>query len=42
MVDPLLLQGVPTSLGEFMDLYGNVLVSFGITVVSFLITFVIL
>ncbi len=42
MVDPLLLQGVPTSFGEFMDLYGNVLVSFGITVVSFIVTFIIL
>jgi len=42
MVEPLVLQGFPTSGGEFMDLYGAVLVSFGITVVSFLITFLVL
>ena len=36
------LQGVPTSLDEFTSEYGDLIVSFGITVVSFIITFLVL
>jgi small-conductance mechanosensitive channel len=36
------LQSVPTSLDEFTSAYGDLVVSFGITVVSFVVTFLIL
>ncbi len=37
-----LLQSVPTSLDEFTAEYGDIVVSFGITVLSFVVTFLIL
>jgi small conductance mechanosensitive channel len=37
-----LLQSVPTSLDEFNSEYGDLVVSFGITVVSFVVTFLVL
>jgi small conductance mechanosensitive channel len=37
-----LLQSVPTSLDEFNAEYGDLVVSFGVTVVSFVVTFLIL
>lgn len=37
-----LLQSVPTSLDEFTSEYGDLIVSFGITVASFVVTFLIL
>ena len=39
---PLVLQSVPTSLDEFNTEYGDLVVSFGITVVSFVVTFLVL
>ncbi len=36
------LQSVPTSLDEFTSEYGDLIVSFGITVVSFVVTFLVL
>jgi small conductance mechanosensitive channel len=38
----LLLQSVPSSLDEFTSEYGDLVVSFGITIVSFVVTFLIL
>jgi small conductance mechanosensitive channel len=38
----LLLQSIPTSLDEFTSAYGELVVSFGITIVSFVVTFLIL
>ncbi len=42
MTSTLLQQGVPTSLGEFTSQYGDVIVSFGITITAFIITFLVL
>ena len=39
---PPVLQSVPTSLDEFNTEYGDLVVSFGITVVSFVVTFLVL
>ncbi|MCU4719710.1 mechanosensitive ion channel family protein [Halapricum hydrolyticum] len=39
---PVLQQGFPTSINEFTTQYGDLLVSFGITVLSFVVTFLIL
>lgn len=42
MCMPPVLQSVPTSLDEFNTEYGDLVVSFGITVVSFVVTFLVL
>jgi len=41
-VTSILLQGVPTTPGEFTSQYGEIIVSFGITVVSFIVAFLLL
>ncbi|QSG09306.1 mechanosensitive ion channel family protein [Halapricum desulfuricans] len=39
---PVLQQGLPTSIDQFTSQYGDLLVSFGVTVLSFVVTFLIL